>query len=635
MQNAHAIFAALAEHCSLDLTVIVPQAIKVDTVYDPTGWLRVEKEETTNGYRMIPAPLRDAADYRKGFEPGPLRQLIAAIKPDVIHVFDEPTSHYLRQVAWMRLTAAPDARVLFYGFNNLPVSFRRRMEGIVFWPLLTGGAVANTDALKNCRRDGWLLERIFWGIPTDIFKPMKCATSRTEPLVGYVGRFVPEKGLRVLREALPASVRCQLIGSGPLRSELEGRFEILDPMPPAELAQHLNRFDALVLPSLTTSTWKEQYGRVLVEAMACGVPVIGSDSGAIPEVIGDAGLIVPEGDASALADAIRRVVFDPATHADLTTKALRRAETELSVCVMAQRLAKFYSRVLLSKRIDLRHFIHPFRSAKAALRLASRPVCRYFIRRQFRNIRRDHLDGCWCGGTLQPFRWHSSYGVCARCGCYVNRRPPLAEELYRVYAFDSYWHTRTQFKGHPPIEHRKESDRADGRQYYWMALIERYAPPTGRVVEVGCAHGALLEALKCKGHECIGVEPDERTAMWTRDNVGIDVRVGFFPEVDLPQCEIFLAFDVLEHSRQPEAFVRRVAQLLQPGGVAIVQTPIDRHNYRRPFGPQFHSTFDDVEHCYIFTDKAIGLLAQVAGLKVVNNTEQLKVGHEVCVLRKT
>jgi glycosyltransferase involved in cell wall biosynthesis len=65
-----------------------------------------------------------------------------------------------------------------------------------------------------------------------------------------------------------------------------------------------------VLPSLTRRNWKEQFGRVLVEAMACGVPVIGSDSGAIPEVIGEAGLIVPEGDIQALADALRAIMWD-------------------------------------------------------------------------------------------------------------------------------------------------------------------------------------------------------------------------------------------------------------------------------------------------------------------------------------
>ena len=77
------------------------------------------------------------------------------------------------------------------------------------------------------------------------------------------------------------------------------------------------RLDCLALPSLTRPNWKEQFGRVLVEAMACQVPVVGSDSGEIPNLVGDAGLIVPEGDAAALAAALRRLRDDAVLRASL------------------------------------------------------------------------------------------------------------------------------------------------------------------------------------------------------------------------------------------------------------------------------------------------------------------------------
>jgi len=87
-----------------------------------------------------------------------------------------------------------------------------------------------------------------------------------------------------------------------------------------EFPNFLKTIDALVLPSITQPNWKEQFGRVLIEAMACGVPVVGSTCGEIPNVIGDAGLIVPESDTDALADALRQLARDPALRAALTRK---------------------------------------------------------------------------------------------------------------------------------------------------------------------------------------------------------------------------------------------------------------------------------------------------------------------------
>ena len=82
--------------------------------------------------------------------------------------------------------------------------------------------------------------------------------------------------------------------------------------------------DAFVLPSLTRPNWKEQFGRVLVEAMACETPVIGSRSGEIPGVIGDAGLLFQEGNVQELAACVRRMLDDPALYAQLAVKGRQR-----------------------------------------------------------------------------------------------------------------------------------------------------------------------------------------------------------------------------------------------------------------------------------------------------------------------
>jgi glycosyltransferase involved in cell wall biosynthesis len=84
---------------------------------------------------------------------------------------------------------------------------------------------------------------------------------------------------------------------------------------PAAYAQ----MDVLALPSRTTPTWVEQFGRVLVEALWCGVPVVGTASGEIPWVIETTGggVVVPEGDPGALAAALTALRDDPARRAEL------------------------------------------------------------------------------------------------------------------------------------------------------------------------------------------------------------------------------------------------------------------------------------------------------------------------------
>jgi hypothetical protein len=142
----------------------------------------------------------------------------------------------------------------------------------------------------------------------------------------------------------------------------------------------------------------------------------------------------------------------------------------------------------------LRNVLGPLRAARSFYSRISRSAYRRFAEPTFRKMRRGHRDLCWCGGDLLPFEWHPSYGVCSQCGCYVNRRPPLPEELKRLYSFKLYWHRRQRLKGHPSIEQRPATDRRDGRVDYWLGLIQGYGPSNGRAVEVGCGHGVLLRS---------------------------------------------------------------------------------------------------------------------------------------------
>jgi glycosyltransferase involved in cell wall biosynthesis len=108
----------------------------------------------------------------------------------------------------------------------------------------------------------------------------------------------------------------------------------------------MRAFDVMVLPSRSIPTWREQFGRVLTEAMACGTPLIGSSCGAIPEVIGDAGLIVPEEDHLALAGALDRLAGDGRLRERLSERALARTREHFDPRANLERLVDLFREAL-------------------------------------------------------------------------------------------------------------------------------------------------------------------------------------------------------------------------------------------------------------------------------------------------
>jgi glycosyltransferase involved in cell wall biosynthesis len=137
------------------------------------------------------------------------------------------------------------------------------------------------------------------------------------------------------------------VGNGPLRDELRERaaartvsLEIDTTVAHDMMAAAYASFDVLVLPSRTTDTWAEQFGRVLVEAMWCGVPVVGSDSGEIPWVIESTGggAIFPEGDVHVLRETLCRLRDAPQLRRELAARGREQAQARFSVEAVARRL---------------------------------------------------------------------------------------------------------------------------------------------------------------------------------------------------------------------------------------------------------------------------------------------------------
>ena len=202
-----------------------------------------------------------------------------------------------------------------------------------------------------------------FGVDPDLFRPQTHPAQRLRSpdspfTIGFAGRLVEEKGLLVLAEALAlldGPWRLALYGDGPLRETLAARLKELGlservtfhpRVASAAMPEVLAGLDAVVLPSLTRPHWKEQFGRVLIEAMACGTPVVGSDSGEIPHVIGEGGLVVPEGATATLAAALARLRDEPGLAEALGRAGRARVLAHYTQAQIAAQTAAVYREVM-------------------------------------------------------------------------------------------------------------------------------------------------------------------------------------------------------------------------------------------------------------------------------------------------
>jgi glycosyltransferase involved in cell wall biosynthesis len=155
-------------------------------------------------------------------------------------------------------------------------------------------------------------------------------------VVGFVGKITSQKGILDLIEAVSQvnrRIQLLIIGNGDLRGEVEDRVRslglgrqtiIINAVPHSEVPDYLNCMDLLVLPSVTLPHLREQFGRILIEGMACEVPVLGSDSGEIHTTIGKAGLIFREGDVRDLKEKIEAFIRNRNLRAMLAGKGRKR-----------------------------------------------------------------------------------------------------------------------------------------------------------------------------------------------------------------------------------------------------------------------------------------------------------------------
>jgi len=345
----------LARLPDVDLTVIVPPNWR-----DERGVQTLERAYT-QGYRLVVQPIAFNGQFHLHFYPG-LGRWMRQIHPDIVHVDEEP--YNLATVQAIALARRAGARTLFFSWQNLnrryPLPFRWFERAVLRWA--DYAIVGNADAAEVWRAKGYRGPmRVIpqFGVDPEVFRP---GPDSRQPgrgfIAGYVGRLVEEKGVDVLLRAaaeMPGIWRLVILGDGPAKPGLMAlarelgiadrvSFDAL--IPSLRMPAYYRQLDALVLPSRSRPNWKEQFGRVLIEAMACGVPVIGSTCGEIPNVIGDAGLLFPEDDMAALRQALLRLMRDEGLRADLAARGRARVLVHYTQTQVAQQTWEVYRELM-------------------------------------------------------------------------------------------------------------------------------------------------------------------------------------------------------------------------------------------------------------------------------------------------
>ncbi|NWJ46734.1 MAG: glycosyltransferase family 4 protein [Chloroflexi bacterium] len=340
------------------LTLIVPPYWEEPRV----GRTYLEKLYTS-GYELIVEPMTLNGNFHLHFYPG-LGKWIKRLRPDIVFMEEESFNLATAHGSW--LAEKYGAVSVFFNWANTyreyPPPFKN-FESYNFKH--TAGALAgNDEARALLRRRGYagaLAVCPQFGVDTTLFQRCEPPTGFKKPgvfTVGYIGRLVPEKGLVTPVEAcarLKGDFRLVYIGAGPQKAVIEEaaqrlgiaqKVEFIPAVSSIEIPAYMSGLDALVLPSLTTSNWKEQFGRVLVEAMACETPVVGSSSGEIPYVIGDAGLVFPEGSALALAENLQKLMDDSTLRTELAQRGLERVNANYTQAQVARRHYDLFAQAL-------------------------------------------------------------------------------------------------------------------------------------------------------------------------------------------------------------------------------------------------------------------------------------------------
>ncbi|MDJ0658971.1 MAG: hormogonium polysaccharide biosynthesis glycosyltransferase HpsO [Crocosphaera sp.] len=369
-------FKTLAElDPKVEVTIVVPKKWKPGGVQNK---IIETKPRLEGNFKVI--PVTNFSQNNQGLLTfsTEIIKLLNEFKPEIIQVEQGVKSFAYAQLITLNKWLNLKAKNVFFTWWNLPYESKLPVSYLEKYNLSnTDGLIAgNQDAADILREHGYdkavsVMPQL--GVDEVLFSPQKqpdlaqkLGIEEASFVIGFVGRFVEEKGILTLLKAvasLPEKPwKLLLLGRGELKEQiiqeskkngLEDKLIMVESVPHDQVSQYINLMNVLVLPSettyqfktLTAMGWKEQFGHVLIEAMACKVPVIGSNSGEIPNVIKDAGLIFPEGDALGLKNCLSQLMLTPTLTDELAEKGYQRVLENYTNKALAEKTLEFYQSI--------------------------------------------------------------------------------------------------------------------------------------------------------------------------------------------------------------------------------------------------------------------------------------------------
>ena len=281
----------------------------------------------------------------------PKTKIALISQENINHIWEEEGSTWYQKLRfsvfhWMEQRILSRVDGLSFQFDSVWAEFQARIEQLGFRGLKWTVPQLGVD-----------LETFKW-YDADLLSELSSELEITPDTVvfGNIGRIIPEKGLedalRAFAQVKNTHTKMLLVGNGSeeyvttlqdLASSLgiQDRVIFRGAVPFDQIPTYFRVLDVFFLLSHTTPEWKEQFGRVLVETMAAKRALIGSDSGAIPGVIGEAGIIVPEKDVAAIANAMKKLADDPQLRQEYGEKGYQRAHNEFTYAAIASKTREF------------------------------------------------------------------------------------------------------------------------------------------------------------------------------------------------------------------------------------------------------------------------------------------------------